>query len=126
MSRHTARIVAIAMLVGAPAASVLAGPAMKRNVVGVIERVERHSPPTLQIKTGTSSVQEVRTDAKTQYVKWLTRKEGPQEASADPDALVAGMCVDVEPRTGNPHSAKVVRVSDAPAGSNLDPCRNRR
>jgi hypothetical protein len=126
MSRSTATIVAVAMLIGTSAASVIAGPGMKRNIVGVIASVERHSPPVLQITTKGHSVQEVRTDEKTQYVKWMTHKEGPQNLRADADTLVAGQCVDVEPRTGDPRSAKIVRISDEPAGSTFDPCKDRR
>ena len=126
MRRHTVTIVAVAMLLGASAASVMAGPGMKRNIVGVIASVERHSPPTLQITTKGHKVQEVRADANTQYVKWSTHKEGGQDTRADADALVAGLCVDVEPHTGDPHSARIVRISDEPAGSKFDPCKDRR
>ena len=117
MRRSTATMVAVTVLLGASAASVMAGPGMMRDVVGVIASVERHSPATLQITTKSGKVQEVRTDAKTRYVKWTTRKEGPQVGSVDSDALVVGRCVDVEPHTGDPHSAKIVRISNEPAGS---------
>ena len=126
MRRRTVTIVAVAVLLGTPAASVMAGPGMKRNVVGVIAGIERHSPPILQITSKGRKAQEVRTDDKTQYVRWVTHKEASHDTRASADELVVGSCVDVEPRTGDPGSAKVVRISDEPAGSNLDPCRGRR
>ena len=51
MRKHTVRIIAFAALLAAlgQSARVIAGPAMKRNVVGVIASVERHSQVTLQI-----------------------------------------------------------------------------
>jgi|SRR5579862_1182108 len=123
MRTQTVRVVTAAVLLAASgrAATVMAGPGMKRNIVGVITTVERHSPPTLGIKTNGGTLREVHADEKTQYVKWTTHKEGPQDSSVD--AAVVGRCVDVEPRTGNPKSAKVVRISDEPAGSPLDPCK---
>jgi hypothetical protein len=109
------------------AASVSAGPGMKRNIVGVIASVERNSPPVLKIvpAKGHEAI-EVRTDAKTQYVKWITQREVQRGNHADANMLVAGRCVDVEPWTGSPNSAKVVRISDEPAGTVFDPCRDRR
>jgi hypothetical protein len=129
MRKHTVRIVAFAVLLGASgrAASVMAGPGMKRNIVGVLAGVERHSPPTLQVTTARGhEARQVRTDAKTEYVKWITHKPGPEDKRADAAALVEGRCVDVEPRTGNPGSAKIVRISEEPAGSAFDPCKERR
>jgi hypothetical protein len=124
--RNTATAVAVAVLLGASAASVMAGPGMKRDIVGVVATVERHSPPTLQITSKGRKVQEVRTDETTQYVKWTTHREESKDTRADADALVPGVCVDVEPRTGAPHSAKIVRISNEPAGSSFDPCKDRR
>ena len=125
MRTHTIRIIAGALLVGAlgQSARVIAGPAMKRNVVGVIASFERHSPATLQITTAKGhEAQTVRTDTKTEYVKWVTHKAGPEDKREDA-ALVTGRCVDVEPRTGNPSSARIVRISEEPSGSALDPCK---
>ena len=125
MRKHTVSIIAVAALLGTfgQPAGVMAGPAMKRNTTGVLASVERHAPPTLQVTTRKGrEARQIRTDAKTEYVKWITHKPGPQDKRADAGALVEGRCVDVEPRTGNNGIAKVVRISEEPSGSAFDPC----
>lgn len=109
------------------AAGASAGPGMKRNIVGVIASVERNSPPVLKVITAKDhDAIEVRTDTKTQYVKWITQRQVERDRHADAEMLVPGRCVDVEPWLGSPNSAKVVRISDEPAGTVFDPCRDRR
>jgi hypothetical protein len=125
MRKHTVTIIAVAALLGtlAQPAGLMAGPGMKRNTFGVLADVDRQAPPTLHITTKDRTAREIRTDAKTEYVKWITQKAAAQDTRADATALVAGRCVDVEPRTGNDRIAKIVRISDEPSGSTLDPCK---
>ncbi|HVZ23061.1 MAG TPA: hypothetical protein VG871_18435 [Vicinamibacterales bacterium] len=94
------------------------------RVVGVLADVERHSPPTLQLTSKGSDSKTVHTDEKTAYMKWVTHKPWQGGERIDSSALVQGRCVEVELSDGN--VAKVVRVSDEPAGSVFDPCRGRR
>jgi len=124
MKKHTLTAVGLAALLGAlgQSAGVMAGPAMKQNIVGLVTNVGAKTPPTVEITVKPGDARQVRTDAKTQYVKWTHTAE-LQGTRADASALTAGRCVDVEPWTGQPSSARIVRISEEPSGSAFDPCK---
>ena len=111
----------------ASTAAVLAGAAQlaaASRVVGVIAGVESQPAVTLQITSKGAEPSTVRTDDKTAFLKWVTHKpwQGGDRVSAS--ALMQGRCVEVE--LSESGVAKVVYVSDEPAGSVFDPCRSRR
>lgn len=115
----------MAVSVAALFAAALPLRAVSTRVVGVLAGVERPVPMTLQVTSRGAEMKTVRTDARTAYVKWITHKPWQASASLDTSALVQGRCVEVETNTES-GIAKVVRVSDEPAGSVFDPCRERR
>jgi hypothetical protein len=95
------------------------------RIVGVIADVERASPPTVHIASKGAAERAIHTDEHTTYLKWITHKTSEHATTADSESLVAGRCVAVDiPRGGT--LAKTVRISDEPAGSEFDPCKNRR
>ena len=98
--------------------------AASNRIVGVIAGVEMQSSPTLQITSKGAGGATVRTDDKTAYMKWVTHKPWQGGDRVGANALVQGRCVEVELAENN--VAKVVRVSDEPAGSVFDPCKGRR
>ena len=93
------------------------------RVVGVLAGVDQQGAPTLAV-TSKGETTTVRTDDKTAYMKWVTHKPWQADGRMDTSALVRGRCVEVEMAANN--VAKIVRVSDEPAGSVFDPCRSRR
>jgi hypothetical protein len=95
------------------------------RVVGVITGVEMHSPVTLQVSSNGAQPATIHTDDKTAYMKWVTHKPWQGNDHVTTAALMQGRCVEVEMRT-EADVAKVVRVSDEPAGSVFDPCRSHR
>jgi hypothetical protein len=119
MRKHTVIVAAVTFL------AVSAGQAAGPKVTGVIARVERQASPTFLITGKGVESREVRTDDKTQYMKWITHKPWQQDNTADTKALVEGRCVEVELRPGA-GIAKIVRISDEPSGSIFDPCKTRR
>jgi hypothetical protein len=98
--------------------------AAAKQVVGVIAGVDVHAPATLQLTSRGREAATVHTDGNTSFVKWVTHRPWQQNARVTTDSLLQGRCVDVEMSDSN--VAKVVRVSDEPAGSVFDPCRDRR
>jgi hypothetical protein len=94
------------------------------RVVGVIAGVDVHGPVTLQLTSKGREAATVHTDEKTAYMKWVTHKPWEQNEHVTTSSLALGRCVEVEKSDSN--VAKVVRVSDEPAGSVFDPCRDRR
>ena len=120
MGKHTFMVGAFALLLAS------SGHAAGGRIIGVIASVERRATPTLQITAKGSKAREVRTDANTQYVKWITHKPLQQDNRSDVAALVEGRCVEVELRSDDASIAKIVRISDEPSGSSFDPCKTRR
>ena len=100
--------------------------AASTRTVGVLAGVDLKGPPTLQLatKAGEAATATVRTDEKTAYMKWVTHRPWQANERIDTNALMLGRCVEAEMSDNN--VAKVVRVSDEPAGSVFDPCKGRR
>ncbi|HUK33402.1 MAG TPA: hypothetical protein VLV86_05805 [Vicinamibacterales bacterium] len=98
--------------------------ASTNRTVGVIASVEGKSP-VLKLTSRGADATTVRTDEKTAFMKWVTHKPWEADGRLSTSALMLGRCVEIEMRVDNA-VAKVVRVSDEPAGSVFDPCRDRR
>ncbi len=98
--------------------------ASPNRIVGVIAGVDGKAP-TLRLMSRGIDATTVRTDEHTAFMKWVTHKPWQADGRVATSALMAGRCVEVEMRADNA-VAKVVRVSDEPAGSVFDPCRDRR
>jgi hypothetical protein len=111
---------AVALLLAA------SGQAAGGRITGVLASVESHAAPTLQITAKDREERQVRTDANTQYVKWITHQPWQQDTGASATALVDGRCVDVQLRSGDTSMASIVRISNEPSGSIFDPCKARR
>ena len=81
------------------------------------------APDTLRITSRGGEAVTVQVNGKTAYMKWATHKpwSGGRISAA---ALVQGECVEVSITENN--IAKLVYVSDEPACSIFDPCRDRR
>ena len=120
MRKHTAGAVALALLLAA------SGQAAGGRITGVLASVEGHAAPTLQIAAQDREEHQVRTDASTEYVKWITHQPWQQDTRVNTAALVAGRCVDVQLRSGDARIASIVRISGEPSGSIYDPCKARR
>jgi len=116
-------------MIAMSAAAVLLGCAVQMQarttrIVGVIAGVERHAPLSMRLTSHGAEDRTVRTDENTAYMKWVTHKPWQGGALTDVNALVLGRCAEIE--LGANDIAKVVRVSDEPAGSVYDPCMSRR
>jgi len=98
--------------------------ATAKRLVGVIAGVDVQGPVTLRLTSRGSEAATVRTDEKTAYMKWVTHRPWQQNERVTTSALGQGRCVEAEMSDNN--VARVVRVSDEPAGSVFDPCRDRR
>ncbi len=110
------------LVMAAAIATVLACATMATTrVVGVLGASS--APSTLQLVTKGSESITVRVDDKTAYMKWVTHKPWGSER-LEANSLVQGNCVEVQMADSN--VAKVVYVSNEPAGSIFDPCKGRR
>ena len=116
--------IAIGLLIAAASAAQLA--AAPTRFVGVISQVEQNGVKTIQITSRGAETKTVHADEKTAYMKWITHKPWQQDASLDQRALVQGRCISVELRADATDIAKTVHISDEPAGSIFDPCKDRR
>ena len=101
-------------------AFVLSAQAKTQRIVGVVAAVTGDS---LQVTTKGGTTESVRLDDKTGYMKWLTHRPFGADTRADRAALWTGRCVTIEMRSGEPATAKLVRISDEPVGTIWYPCR---
>jgi len=116
-------------MIAMSAAAVLLGcvvqmQARTTRIVGVIASVERHETAIVRLRSHGAEDRTVRTDDKTAYMRWVTHKPWQGGGLTDTSVLVLGRCAEIE--LGANDVAKVVRVSDEPAGSVYDPCLSRR
>ena len=96
------------------------------RIKGLIASVVEQPAPTMQIMLRDAGTREVRTDNTTAYMKWITHRPWQQETRATRQSLVVGRCVDIEVRPNDTGVAKLVRISDEPAGALFDPCKTLR
>jgi hypothetical protein len=118
MLGRTLGVVAVGLVVCGLSAQAGSG-----RVVGVITSV---AGPSMDLRARGSETRQIRTDATTSYMKWITHRPWQQDSTATGGSLVIGRCVDVVVRADDPTTAKVVRVSDEPATSLFDPCKTLR
>jgi hypothetical protein len=100
--------------------------ASARRVTGVIASVTALATPSIQVTSNEAGTREIRTDTNTSYMKWITHQPWQRDTLANSQSLVVGRCIDVELRAADTGVAKVVRVSDEPAGGFFDPCKSSR
>ncbi|HEV3214131.1 MAG TPA: hypothetical protein VGZ27_00325 [Vicinamibacterales bacterium] len=118
MKSLTLGVLAVALMLAASFTYASAG-----KVKGVIGSVTEQS---LQVMSKEAGTKQVRTDNNTSYMKWITHKPLGQDTRLDNKSLLVGRCVDVELRATDAGLAKVVRISDEPAGALFDPCKGDR
>jgi hypothetical protein len=121
MKSLTLGVLAVALMLAASFTYASAG-----KVKGVIGSVTEQPTPSLQVMCKEAGTKQVRTDNNTSYMKWITHKPLGQDTRLDSRSVLVGRCVDVELRDSDAGLAKIVRISDEPAGAFFDPCKGDR
>lgn len=90
-------------------------------IVGVITGVNEDS---VQVSTRSGTVESVRLDVKTGFMKWITQRPWQQDNRADRTALRVGRCVAIDMRRDDSRVAKLIRISTEEPGTIGYPCRH--
>ena len=116
--------VLITSMAAAVVTCAVAASALSNRVVGVLAGVDT-AGMTLQLSSRGTATMQIKVDADTAYMKWVTHKPWQSGDRLDTHALVQGRCLEVELKSDG-NVAKVVHINDDAAGSVFDPCRSHR